>query len=191
MVLAAIDVKLSSSYSEMLERGRTLNNCSGVVTQSRKAYDVTDLFSEGTNEILHLAYTITKNLFRENGTQQNATSTNETPACLGSRSTGAEEQRGGMVPSFKRIKIKGWIEAFLKYPRAYLLLSTCIDQSMASGRLPRAESLPPLVQGTISMILGLPKLPWTIEVPKDLIGDQAETAVEKYNKFRNNSAPNA
>ncbi|KAJ5833477.1 hypothetical protein N7474_001788 [Penicillium riverlandense] len=191
MVLAAIDVKLSSSYSEMLERGRALDHCSGVVTQSRKAYDVTDFFSEGTNEILNLAYTITKNLFLENGAPQNATSTNQDPGCLGSHSTGDENQHGGTVPSFKRLKIKGWIEAFLKYPRAYLLLSTCIDQSLASGRLPRAESLPPLVQGTISMILGLPKLPWTIETPKDLIDDRVETAVEKYNKLRNNSAPNA
>lgn len=57
------------------------------------------------------------------------------------------------------------MDAFLRYPRAYLVISSCIDHSLATGRLPRDELLPPLIRGTVFMILGRPKLPWTITAP--------------------------
>lgn len=182
MILSAIDVKLSSSYSEMLERRRALEHCSEVVGRSRRIYDVTDFFSQGTNHILQLAYAITKNLFLENNVQQNGTSRIEHPSRLDAYCGDGKGQGTNLVPAFKGLRIRGWIEAFLKYPRAYLLISTCIDYSLATGRLPRDEFLPPLVRGTVSVILGLPKLPWTIGTHKNVKDARAEKYIEEQRK---------
>ncbi|KAJ5087919.1 hypothetical protein N7456_011535 [Penicillium angulare] len=163
MILAAIDAKLSPSHSESLERGNSLNYCADVVTQSRGAYDVTEFFSQGTNHLLQLAYTITENVFRKNtdlSKNHNVGSSEATHSI-------ENEQSGLHVTPFNNLRVKGWVEAFLKYPRAYLSISTCIDYSLAMGRLPRDELLPPLIRDTMPLILGLPKLPWMIESPRN------------------------
>ena len=162
MVLAAIDVKLSMSYSDMIERKRALDKCSEVIDQSRRVYDVTELFSHGTHQILHLAYAITKNLLLESNVPQTGPSLTEDSKCLEANDVEEKGRDKLLSPAFKRLRIRGWAEAFLKYPRAYLLISTCIDSSLATGRLPHNELLPPIIRDTTYVVLGLPKLPWTI-----------------------------
>ncbi|KAJ5287120.1 hypothetical protein N7478_002806 [Penicillium angulare] len=159
MILAAIDAKLSPSHSESLERGTALNYCADVVTKSRGAYDVTEFFSQGTNHLLQLAYTITENVFRKNPELSKNRNFNPSEAPHGIE----DDQSGLHVTPFNNLRVKGWVEAFLKYPRAYLSISTCIDYSLAMGRLPRDELLPPLIRDTMPLVLGLPKLPWMIE----------------------------
>ncbi|KAF9884563.1 hypothetical protein FE257_001508 [Aspergillus nanangensis] len=185
MVLSAIDVKLSSSYSEMLDRRRALDSCSEVIKQSSKVYDVTEFFSQGTNHILQLAYAITKNLFLNDGVTQPKKATHDRPSRANSGLRNGEITDQGVVdPPFSGLRINGWVEAFLKYPRAYLVLSTCIDHSLATGRLPKDEFLPPLVRGMISAVLGLPKLPWTIATPansSDII--PSDHAIEDRRRF--------
>lgn len=156
----------------MLERRRALDDCSEVVKQSGRVYDVTEFFSHGTNHILQLAYAITKNLFLGDSTaqQQSEMPNVPQPTCSDKNNStypvdGDGQARKTAAPAFHGLRITGWIDAFLKYPRAYLVLSTCIDHSLATGRLPRNELLPPLMRGTVSVILGLPKLPWTITAP--------------------------
>ncbi|PIG80474.1 hypothetical protein AARAC_001645 [Aspergillus arachidicola] len=179
MVLAAIDVKLSMSYSDMMERKRTLDKCSEVIDQSRRVYDVTELFSQGTNQILHLAYAITKNLLLESNVPQTGASLTEDSKCLEGNELEVKGRDKLLSPAFKRLRIRGWAEAFLKYPRAYLLISTCIDSSLATGRLPRNELLPPIIRDTTYVILGLPKLPWTIGLATGATSAPTEESVQK------------
>lgn len=138
---------LAPSYTHSLNRQRDLNNCTEVIRQSRDAYDVTELFSTGTNHILQLAYAVTQNLFRD---------TNNAPS---------PAHRVVKTP-FTNLRVTGWVHAFLKHPRAYLLLSTCIDSSLATGHLPPdGSSLPAIVRQTVPLTLGVSKLPWTIDAP--------------------------
>jgi hypothetical protein len=189
MVLSAIDVTLSPSYSESLQRRRVLDDCSKVISQSRGLYDVTEFFSQGTNHILQLADAITKNLFIEGNKEQSNDSTLNPSANGDLCGDIADRPERALVPIFKGLRTNGWIEAFLKYPLAYLLISTCIDHSLATGRLPEDKVLPPLVRGTVYMILGAPKLPWTINI-KDA---RKRKYVEENNKVyrgKNNSVSN-
>ncbi|KAB8271092.1 Hydantoinase B/oxoprolinase-domain-containing protein [Aspergillus minisclerotigenes] len=179
MVLAAIDVKLSMSYSDMIDRKRTLDKCSEVIDQSRRVYDVTELFSQGTNQILHLAYAITKNLLLESNVPETGASLIEDSKCLEVNELEVKGRDKLLSPAFKRLRIRGWAEAFLKYPRAYLLISTCIDSSLATGRLPRNELLPPIIRDTTYVILGLPKLPWTIGLATGATSVPTEESVQK------------
>ncbi|OGM44542.1 hypothetical protein ABOM_006763 [Aspergillus bombycis] len=179
MVLAAIDVKLSVSYSDMVERKRSLDKCSEVIDQSRRVYDVTELFSQGTSQILHLAYAITKNLLLENNVAQAGSSLIERQRCLEDNDAEGKGRDRLLCPAFKRLRIRGWAEAFLKYPRAYLLISTCIDSSLATGRLPRNELLPPIIRDTTYLVLGLPKLPWAITPSMNATTVSAAESVQK------------
>lgn len=161
MILAAIDSKLSPNQSASIERGSALNYCSEVVTQSRDAYDITEFFSQGTNHLLHLAYRVTDNVFREGlgeAVRHRITLSDKLPETHQTRSC---------LPTtpFKSLRVKGWVEAFLKYPRAYLSISACIDHSLATGRLPRDDALPPLISATLPLLLGTPRLPWMISSP--------------------------
>ncbi|KAG2413185.1 hypothetical protein HFD88_002374 [Aspergillus terreus] len=165
MVLSAIDVKLSSSQSDMLDRRRTLDACSKIIKQAGKVYDVTDFFSQGTNHILQLAYAITKNLFIDDNTHRSDV--------LTAQPGNEDGQARAIVPASNGRRVKGWVDAFVKYPRAYLVISSCIDHSLATGRLPRDELLPPLIRGSVFMILGRPKLPWTITAPTNSNTDHA------------------
>ncbi|PKY05798.1 hypothetical protein P168DRAFT_221156, partial [Aspergillus campestris IBT 28561] len=152
LILSAIDMHLSPSYTHSLNRQHSLNNCTEVIRQSREAYDVTELFSNGTNHILQLAYTITQNLFRD---------TNNPPS---------PAHHPENAP-FTNLRVTSWIHAFLKHPRAYLLLSTCIDSSLATGHLPPDGSfLPAIVRQTVPLTLGVARLPWAIDAPTPPVG---------------------
>ena len=63
LILSAIDLKLSPSYSEMLVRRNRLDAFAQIIQRSRNLYEVTDVVAAGTNQILQLAYAITKKLF--------------------------------------------------------------------------------------------------------------------------------
>lgn len=166
MVLAAIDVKLSSSFSNMIEREQSLGHCTQIVNQSRGIYDVTDFFLQGTNQVLHLAYAITKNLFLESNSQRRTSSDAKSADHFDGTLDSRHENNRALAPTFEGLRVKSWVDAFLKYPRAYLLLSTCIDRSLATGRLPRDDALPSLVRSTLWVVLGHPQLPWTISTPR-------------------------
>lgn len=155
----------------MLDRRRTLDDCSKIIKQAGKVYDVTDFFSQGTNHILQLAYAVTKNLFIDDKTHRSDV--------LTAQPGNEEGQARAIVPASNRRRVKGWVDAFMKYPRAYLVISSCIDHSLATGRLPRDELLPPLIRGSVFMILGRPKLPWTITAPTNSSTDHAGTYNEE------------
>jgi hypothetical protein len=196
MILSAIDIKLSRSNSEMMERRSSLEYFSEIIRQSRQIYDVTDFFSDGTNNILQLAYAITRDIFLYEDTAPSQQSPHR--AQNGIPSTGLIDQRdfntgvgdGGdvncrpLLPTFKTLRVRNWTDAFLRYPRAYLRISTCIDYSLATGRLPRDESLPPLVQDTASFLSKMPSLPWTLTLNATLDNGNTMTYSKDPRKVR-------
>ncbi|CRG91809.1 Leptin receptor [Talaromyces islandicus] len=141
LVLSAINLKLSPSYSQMLVRRNRLNTFAEVIRQSRLLYDVTDIVVAGTNQILQLAYAITKELFLRRKIPR-YTNSSTSPA-LESRAT-------------------SWDEAYLRYPRAYLYISQSVEYSLSVGRLPTEVALPEQVRHVPSIVLGT-RLPWAIQ----------------------------
>ncbi|KAJ5143400.1 uncharacterized protein N7515_002187 [Penicillium bovifimosum] len=161
LVLAAINLKLSPSREEMEKRQKRLSSLSQIIRHSEALYDVTDFVAIGTNHILQLAYATTQNLFLEEKKPQLFLPQTETNNSLSSPGV---QSNTSVSMSFKPAKPSSWQEAFIRCPRAYLLISTCVDYSLAIGRLPSASSLPEIVRDLPAMGV-IARLPWTSEIP--------------------------
>ncbi|KAJ5542747.1 hypothetical protein N7535_005171 [Penicillium sp. DV-2018c] len=162
LVLAAVDLKLSPSREEMEIRQKRLTSLSKIIRHSEALYDVTDFVAIGTNYILQLAYATTQNLFLEKKPPlflaQSTESDNTLP------SPGSQFNTTSVSTSSRSIKPSSWQEAFVRCPRAYLLISTCVDYSLAIGRLPSASNLPEIVRELPAMGV-IARLPWTSDIP--------------------------
>ncbi|KAI9375126.1 hypothetical protein BJX61DRAFT_540151 [Aspergillus egyptiacus] len=185
LVLTAIDLKLSPSASEMDRRRRRLDSLGEIVRHSSRVYDVTDFVTAGTNHILRLAYMTAQHLFLRWDHDQPASAPAQEPAQLpaGQAST-ASSPIDGMGMELTELERDGnrgqrqaakphltgrantWHEAFLRYPRAYLLISTSVDYSLSVGRLPYDAALPELVRCIPPIGIGI-QLPWTISCPRE------------------------
>lgn len=146
MVLSAINFKLSCSSNERVERRRTLDDFSCIITKARKAYDITDAFSDGINRILYLAYAITKQMFMS------------TAVFSPWSSIGVRPSATWVTPSHPtnqwplQHKARTWVDGFLRHPRAYLRISTTVDYAMCHGVLPTDESLPPMLRHVTAVV---------------------------------------
>ena len=156
LILAAIDVKLSSSYQEMITRKKRLDTLSAIVRHSYTLYDITDYVAVGINHILRLAYLTTKSVFLQpkQSTQRPAIQSSH-PGDMGLRTQG---KQGSKLIG----RATSWLDAFVVWPRAYLLISTSVDYSLAVGRLPCDSALPELVRHIPAMGTVL-TLPWTMK----------------------------
>ncbi|KAL4899243.1 hypothetical protein BDW74DRAFT_183986 [Aspergillus multicolor] len=183
LVLTAIDLKLSPTSAEMARRRRRLDALGEIVRHSGRVYDVTDFITAGTNHILRLAYMTSQHLFLrwDDGvdqqtriTERRGSSASSSSASSSSPSSSSPEQLStdvlsGMGTELADHTLAGgrantWHEAFLRFPRAYLLISTSVDYSLAVGRLPYDNALPELVRCIPPIGIGI-RLPWTVETP--------------------------
>ncbi|KAL4985594.1 hypothetical protein BDW68DRAFT_198626 [Aspergillus falconensis] len=186
LVLTAIDLKLSPTSAEMARRRRRLDALGEIVRHSGRVYDVTDFVTAGTNHILRLAYITSQHLFLrwdDSGEQQNrvmgrrgsSASSTSPPSSSPSSSSSPPQDISPSASasvglemdkySFTGVgcgRANTWHEAFLRFPRAYLLISTSVDYSLAVGRLPYDNALPELVRCIPPIGMGI-RLPWTIE----------------------------
>ncbi|KAL6235279.1 hypothetical protein BDW75DRAFT_230460 [Aspergillus navahoensis] len=180
LVLTAIDLKLSPTSAEMARRRRRLDALGEIVRHSGRVYDVTDFVTAGTNHILRLAYITSQHLFLrwDNSGDQLAkimerrgSSASSSPSSSSSPpqdiTSSASVSAGLKIDDSSFTGIGGgrantWHEAFLRFPRAYLLISTSVDYSLAVGRLPYDNALPELVRCIPPIGIGI-RLPWTIE----------------------------
>lgn len=153
LILAALDLKLSSSYEEMMARKKRLNSLSVIIRHSYSLYDVTDYVAVGINHILQLAYLTTKNIFLHCPNPYEIESSK--PGHSGSLRRNSH--RNPKTPG----RATSWVHAFVHCPQAYLLISTSVDYSLAVGRLPHANALPELVRN-IPAMGAVFTLPWTI-----------------------------
>lgn len=186
LVLTAIDLKLSPTSSELDIRRRRLDALGAIIRHSGRVYDVTDMVSAGTNHILQLAYMTSQHLFlrwddappapRVRSGQSTSPSSTDGTAATESTSTKAAPGAGGAThlvekealptpPPFPGARrAASWHEAFLRHPRAYLLISTSVDYSLSVGRLPYDSALPELVRCIPPIGIGI-RLPWTMPTP--------------------------
>ncbi|KAL4914851.1 hypothetical protein BDW62DRAFT_213144 [Aspergillus aurantiobrunneus] len=160
LVLTAIDLKLSPSASEMDRRRRRLDSLGEIVRHSGRVYDVTDFVTAGTNHILRLAYMTSQHLFLRWDQEQP-----QLTAKRGSSPTQISSNGMELVEPSTAGRANTWHEAFLRFPRAYLLISTSVDYSLAVGRLPYDNALPELVRSIPPIGMGI-RLPWTIDNPQ-------------------------
>ncbi|KAL3469751.1 hypothetical protein BJX99DRAFT_267911 [Aspergillus californicus] len=170
LVLTAIDLKLSPSKLDLERRRRRLDSLGEIVRHSGRVYDVTDFVTAGTNHILRLAYMTSQHLFlRGDPDQQPPQLTENSGSGSGSGSISSPTQLSASLsgtgvdivdPSLSG-RVNTWHDAFLRYPRAYLLISTSVDYSLAVGRLPYDSALPELVRCIPSTGIGI-RLPWMI-----------------------------
>lgn len=159
LVLAAIDLKLSPSYGQMTHRQRRLDSLSKIIRHSENLYDVTDFVAAGTNHILQLAYITTQNFFLPNDSPPNPRTGGTGASMTGHGMTTAPHSK--RTGSLTHTRATSWLDAFIRCPRAYLLISTSVDYSLAVGRLPYDNSLPALVRH-IPSVGAVARLPWTI-----------------------------
>ena len=177
LILAAIDLKLSSTHEEMNARKKRLASLSAIVRHSETLYDVTDFVAVGINHLLQLAYLTTRNLFlRPNRPPQpdllgnSSSPTQGTLPHAESRTNrlihkgNTHHAQPGSSSSSKQLgRATSWVEAFTLWPRAYLLISTSVDHSLSVGRLPSDIALPELVRHIPAMGADF-RLPWSINV---------------------------
>lgn len=164
LILSAIDMKLSPSYDQVTTRQKRMHSLSAIIRHSETLYDVTDFVAIGINHILQLAYLTTKSLFLGGNRQhfdngREIMSGNITSTDVFYPGGGKSDQQGLKSPG----RATSWVDAFVLSPRAYLLISTSVDYSLAMGRLPYNNALPELVRDIPAMGAVL-TLPWTINL---------------------------
>lgn len=165
LVLAAINLKLSPNRAAMERRQKRLESLGLIIKHSEGVYDVTDSVAVGTNHILQLAYLTTQNLFF--GSEKSQLPFDHTTTEQALPSSPGLDVISSPTNHAKPDRPSNWQEAFVCCPRAYLLISTSVDYSLAMGRLPYAENLPDIVRDL--PVLGvIPRLPWTSEIPQHL-----------------------
>ncbi|KAJ5697120.1 hypothetical protein N7488_010804 [Penicillium malachiteum] len=162
LVLAAIDLKLSNTRSETTSREKVVDFLSKIVRHAESLYDVTDFVAAGTNQILQLAYITTRDFFLSANSAIRDVSPKMSDDSGAGRGGVAQRGRKGRARAGESSRATNWLEAYMRCPRAYLLISTCVDYSLSVGRLPGGSSLPSLVREIASMC-SMAQLPWTVQ----------------------------
>lgn len=151
LVLSAINLKLSGTVEQTDSRRMSLEALGELMSHSRRVYDVTDFISTQTDDILHLAYLTSQQVFLQDKVNIQSTDHSSRSKLSPSNVTkGKMEQR----------RITNWHDAFLHHTRAYLLIATTVDYFMSVGRLPKDNALPELV--CFMPPLGRVRLPWSL-----------------------------
>jgi hypothetical protein len=161
LVLAAIDLKLSPSRAEIKTRQKRLDLLGSIIRHSEALYDVTDVVAVGTKHILQLSYATIQSLLDE---QAPGVSLDDIMADHTLASSRCHNLSLSGTSSSKSSRPTSWQEAFVRCPRAYLLISTSVDYSLAVGRLPTASCLPDIVRHVPAMGF-IRRLPWTSDIP--------------------------
>lgn len=161
LILAAINLKLSTTHPEMTARKARLDTLSAIIRHSETLYDVTDFVAIGINHVLQLAYLTTRTLFLRTLPAESAQRLPaSSPSALHADSPTATATSSNL-PRTKPVRATNWIDAFILWPRAYLLISTSVDLGLAAGRLPSDIALPELVRHIPAMGAEF-RLPWTV-----------------------------
>lgn len=153
LVLTAINVRFSTSASEIWNLRQKLERLVEIVRQSGRVYAVADSIGAGTNHILQLAYITYRYIYPRFDIKPVS-------------STSAGNPRGAP-------RICSWHDAFLQSPRAYLLISISLDYYLSVGRLPINNVLPEIVHH-IPYFGDEIRLPWVDKTPENTDGEERE-----------------
>lgn len=148
LIISAIDLKLSPSVSEMEVRRRRMEAMGKLHSTCGQAYEIADSMGSNTNQLLRLAYDFTRRLFLQRDTGQIGRGEHENQCIIKSRRTSS------------------WGDAFLRFPRAYLMISTSVDYYLSVGKLPSPDCLPKFIRSTLPLGLTMVfeiELPWSLD----------------------------
>ncbi|KAL4885413.1 hypothetical protein BJY04DRAFT_230958 [Aspergillus karnatakaensis] len=131
LVNSALDAKLARSYDEMIMRRRHVDLLADIYRRLALLYNVTNYVAIGTNQILKLVYSLSQELLVRGS-----------PVAAGSSQFTRNSTVMGNIKTSPNSRLANWVDVFLCYPRAYLLISTSVDYSLSIGRLPHDNDIP-------------------------------------------------
>ncbi|KAL5359061.1 hypothetical protein BJX96DRAFT_174018 [Aspergillus floccosus] len=143
LIVSALDVKLARTHDETLTRNQRLNLLAEIYRRCASLYDVTNFVAVGSNQILQLVYTISRELLVREERQL-------IEDAVGTDFISLDPSKG---------RLSDWLDLFLYYPRLYLLVSTSVDYSLSVGRLPHDGALPDLLRPKMANSVKI-ELPW-------------------------------
>ncbi|KAL4914577.1 hypothetical protein BDW62DRAFT_219990 [Aspergillus aurantiobrunneus] len=152
LVNSALDLKLARSYEEMVMRRRHVDLLADIYRRLALLYNVTNYVAVGTNQILKLVYSLSQQLLHREG--QSHVSTAGPSQFM--------QNAGSMGNSADLVlnnRLTNWVDVFVYYPRAYLLISTSVDYSLSIGRLPHDNDIPEFLRSASSNTPRV-RLPW-------------------------------
>lgn len=160
LIISAIDHKLSPSWVDMETRRRRLEVLGDIVRLSQQTYDITDGIVRNANQILQLAYTAAQDIFLK--TDLNASvRTSLLSNCDG---LGIDNYMNNPA-----VPISNWNNAFFRYPRVYVLISTSVDYYLNVGVLPSGNALPKFIRFNLSPRIES-RLLWNFTTPRGRLG---------------------
>lgn len=132
----------------MAARRRHVDLLADIYRRLALIYNVTNYVAVGTNQILKLVYSLSQELLLRADQPDASTVQSAKGAPMGTN-----------VKMNLTSRITNWMEVFVYYPRAYLLISTSVDYSLSVGRLPHDNDIPEFLR---NILPGTPKitLPW-------------------------------
>ncbi|KAL4789285.1 hypothetical protein BDV19DRAFT_397190 [Aspergillus venezuelensis] len=152
LVNAAFNVKLARSDEEMVARRRHVDLLADIYRRLALLYHVTNYVAVGTNQILKLVYSLSQELLHREHSSH-------TMGAIRSQFSRSATNLGAPIKPSSKSRLTDWVDVFICYPRAYLLISTSVDYSLSIGRLPHDNDIPEFIRdgspGTCSV-----KLPW-------------------------------
>lgn len=133
----------------MAARRRHVDLLADIYRRLALIYNVTNYVAVGTNQILKLVYSLSQELLLRDD-QSHASTV---------RSAKGAPNMGINVNINPTNRIANWVDVFVYYPRAYLLISTSVDYSLSVGRLPHDNDIPDSLR---NILPDTPKitLPW-------------------------------
>lgn len=161
LIITAIDLKLSPSTLEMETRRRRWQALGRLHSACGRAYDVADVMGSCTNQLLRLAYDFTRQIFLGNGHGPDD----------------AVVRRNDRRPGSSRAQ--NWGDAFVLFPRAYLMISASVDYYLCEGALPSSSCLPEFVQSSLPLGVAVVfeiDLPWS---PNDSDQDPSQARLQE------------
>lgn len=158
LVISAINFKLSPTEKTMETRYYPLKYLGDLISSSSQVYEVSDFVSTKADDILHLVYITSQEVFL----RQDPSLSPPTPIgpSIGMPSQNLHPQHSKPNAQLIPARVKSWHDAFLRHTRAYLLISTTVDYFMSVGQLPQNNILSQLVCSMPPF--GNIQLPWSL-----------------------------
>ncbi|KAL3443577.1 hypothetical protein BJX65DRAFT_320514 [Aspergillus insuetus] len=152
LTLMAINISLSQSQHQAVLYNHQFTTIKRVINSLEHVYEGAAMIAQGLSHFFRLAHQAIqlRGAFQDNSESLDPTSVPD------------HQSRPASVLSYASPTTRDphpWVEFLLQSPRAYLLISTSVDHSMATGRLPLSACLPPVLTYLQPGLLRI-SLPW-------------------------------
>ncbi|KAL2847173.1 hypothetical protein BJY01DRAFT_234361 [Aspergillus pseudoustus] len=155
LIMMAINISLSQSQHQAVLYNHQFTTIKRVIISLEHVYEGAAMIAQGLSHFFRLAHQVIqlRGAFQDNPVPLNPTSVPDHK----SRPVSASDSLS--YSSSTTRDPHPWVEFLLQSPRAYLLISTSVEHSMATGRLPLSACLPPVLTYLQPGLLRI-SLPW-------------------------------